>query len=108
MEKLFNCTHFSVDCVENDPVDIRCGGPGFLGFDFYVLTEQVDEMETFTRETLKELEVPLMGFQRLETVELPKEKVWTKRRIAEEINNDAPMLQSAEERAIELRLYYNK
>lgn len=24
----------SIDLVENDPVDIRCGGPRWLGFDF--------------------------------------------------------------------------
>lgn len=108
MEKLFNCTHFSVDCVENDPVDARCGGPGFLGFDFYVLTEQIDEMETFTREALKEFEVPLIGFRILEKIDLPEEKVWTKEKIVAEIQNDAQYLQSAEERAISLRLFYEE
>ena len=39
MEKeLVKCTEIGVDCVENDPVDIRCGGPEYLGFDFFVLT----------------------------------------------------------------------
>lgn len=31
---LIRCSKISVDCVSNDPVDIRCGGPEFLGFDF--------------------------------------------------------------------------
>ena len=103
MEKLYNCTHLSIDCVENDPVDIRCGGPGFLGFDFFVLTEKVDEMETFTRMALQECEIPIQGFQRLETIDLPEEKVWTKERIVESIKTDAAYLISAEEHAQSLR-----
>ena len=103
MGKLYNCTHLSIDCVENDPVDIRCGGPGFLGFDFFVLTEKVDEMETFTRMALQECEIPIQGFQRLETIDLPEEKVWTKERIVESIKSDAAYLISAEEHAQSLR-----
>ena len=34
MEKIINCTRIAVDCVANDPVDIKCGGPEYLGFDF--------------------------------------------------------------------------
>ena len=103
MEKLINCTHLSIDCVEIDPADIRCGGPGFLGFDFFVATEKVEEMETFTRMALKECEVPVQGFQRLETKDLPEDKVWTKEKIVESIQNDAAYLISAEEHAQSLR-----
>ena len=35
MEKI-KCRKISVDSVYNDPVDIRCGGPEYLGFDFFV------------------------------------------------------------------------
>lgn len=34
--KKVNCVKISVNCVANDPVDIRCGGPNYLGFDFFV------------------------------------------------------------------------
>lgn len=34
-----------VDCVKNDPVDISCGGPDYLGFDFYVQKDKVKEMK---------------------------------------------------------------
>ena len=35
-KKLIKCSRIGVDCVANDPVDIRCGGPEYLGFDFNV------------------------------------------------------------------------
>lgn len=28
-ERIIVCSHISVDCVVNDPVDVRCGGPDF-------------------------------------------------------------------------------
>ena len=28
------CWRMSIDCVPNDPVDTRAGGPAYLGFDF--------------------------------------------------------------------------
>ena len=61
-------------------------------------------MEAFTRMALQECEIPLKGFQRLETKNLPKDKVWTKERIVQEIKNDAAYLISAEEHAQSLRL----
>lgn len=42
---LIRCSQISVDCVANDPVDIRCGGPEYLGFDFNVRVEQTEEMK---------------------------------------------------------------
>ena len=44
---LIRCSQISVDCVANDPVDIRCGGPEYLGFDFNVRVEQTEEMKKF-------------------------------------------------------------
>ena len=44
MEKI-KCKKISVDSVYNDPVDIRCGGPEYLGFDFYVKEEEVKDLE---------------------------------------------------------------
>ena len=52
---LIRCSKISVDCVSNDPVDIRCGGPEFLGFDFYVREENTKEMTKFIIMTLDNL-----------------------------------------------------
>lgn len=49
-----------VDCVKNDPVDISCGGPDYLGFDFYVQKDKVKEMKDFVSTTLSVLEVPVV------------------------------------------------
>lgn len=34
MKNLVRCSQISVDCMANDPMDIRLGGPEYLGFDF--------------------------------------------------------------------------
>ena len=69
-----------VDCERNDPVDIRCGGPQILGFDFFVKDENVDEMISFVKEQLKLNHLPLMA---ITTVSAPTEaKLWTKEMIA--------------------------
>lgn len=52
-EKMISCSHISVDCVVNDPVDVRCGGPDFLGFDFFVRQEETDYMMQAIKITLK-------------------------------------------------------
>ena len=44
MTNNITCNKIAVDCVHNDPVDIRCGGPLYLGFDFFVKKEETDEM----------------------------------------------------------------
>lgn len=50
-----------VDCERNDPVDIRCGGPVTLGFDFFVNDEEADNMISFIKEELKKNNRPLMA-----------------------------------------------
>ena len=50
-----------VDCERNDPIDIRCGGPITLGFDFFVKDEETDDMISFIREELKKNNRPLMA-----------------------------------------------
>ena len=57
---LIRCSQISVDCVANDPVDIRCGGPEYLGFDFNVRVEQTEEMKKFIAVTLEIFEIPLI------------------------------------------------
>jgi len=93
-KKLIKCSIIGVDCVENDPVDIRCGGPEFLGFDFNVKEEETEEMKKFITVTLETLEVPLTNLYVRGTKELEEKDVWDKKRIVEEIQADAEYLQS--------------
>ncbi len=91
-EKNILCTCLGVDCVANDPVDINCGGPGYLGFDFSVPKEQTKEMANFIAETLNSFNIPLERIYRNGEKELKKEQVWTKERIVEEIKKESEYL----------------
>lgn len=91
---LINCSKICVNCVANDPVDIRCGGPEYLGFDFSVKEEETDEIKKFIVLTLESLEIPLTKIYVGEKTTLTEKDVWTKERIVEEIKKDASYLQS--------------
>lgn len=54
-----NVTHLSVNCLPNDPVDVRCGGPQHLGFDFVVLREHATEAIGLILRVLGEVHKPL-------------------------------------------------
>lgn len=49
-----------VNCEENDPVDIRCGGPRILGFDFYVRNNMGDIIEDKIRTLLTKYNRPVI------------------------------------------------
>lgn len=90
--KLIKCSKISVNCTANDPVDIRCGGPKFLGFDFNVREDQASEMTKFIIMTLNELEVPLIDIETTGTIDVGEQDIWTKQRIVQEIQKDAEYL----------------
>lgn len=90
---LIRCSRISVDCVHNDPVDIRCGGPTYLGFDFNVREEQVEEMKMFIELTLNEFSVPLVDLYVSGIADVNEKNVWTKERIVKAISDDAKYLQ---------------
>ena len=102
MKNKVNCTNICVECVANDPVDIRCGGPKYLGFDFPVKDTELEEMKSFIYDTLEEAEVPIIRMYLGAKKELEENSIWTKPRIVKEINKDAAYLQSEAQR------YYNK
>lgn len=93
-KKLIKCSRIGVDCVANDPVDIRCGGPEYLGFDFNVKEEETEEMKKFIAVTLETLEVPLANLYVSGTKEVEEKDVWTKERIVQAVKDDAEYLQS--------------
>lgn len=98
MEKI-KCRKISVDSVYNDPVDIRCGGPEYLGFDFFVKEDEIKVMSTFITDTLNKYGVPLNGMYVVGDIYLLSEdKVWTKERIDECIKRDASYLISESKR----------
>lgn len=97
-KNLIRCSQISVNCVANDPVDIRGGGPIYLGFDFNVKEEQTEEMKCFIEEALQSFQVPLTSLYVTGTIDLEKKNVWTKERIVDAISDDAEYLQNQAER----------
>ena len=93
-DKIIHCEKISVDCVENDPVDVKCGGPDYLGFDFSVPKKQTKEMIKFIVEALNTLEVPLVSIYSSGERDVEESKVWTKEKIVREIKKDANYLKS--------------
>ena len=89
---LVKCTRISVDCVTNDPVDIRCGGPEYLGFDFNVRKKDAEEMKKFIIVTLSSFEIPIKNLYFSGTINLNEENIWTKERIVKAIKKDAEFL----------------
>ena len=87
------CTNLGVDCVINDPVDVRAGGTQYLGFDFNVRQEEVDAMMEFIPTALKEYGVPLIRITKnTEGIEVVESKVWTRERIVDCIEDQSEML----------------
>jgi hypothetical protein len=96
--KTVHCTTIGVDCVANDPVDIRAGGPEYLGFDFSVRTKDYDHMKEFIIDTLLGYEVPIIGIYKAGEKDLPRDRVWTETTIAAEIRKDAAYLKAEAQR----------
>lgn len=90
---LIKCSRISVNCVVNDPVDVRCGCPAYLGFDFNVKAKQAEDMKKFIVLALEKFEVPLANMYVSGTIDLSEKDVWTKERIIKSTNNDAEYLQ---------------
>lgn len=92
MEKqLVKCSRIGVDCVINDPVDVRCGGSQYLGFNFNVLDEKVDSTKKYIEATLKSFGVPFIGFT-TECIEVKEEQLWDEDRIFDCISEEADYL----------------
>ena len=91
---LIRCSQISVDCVLNDPVDIRCGGPEYLGFDFFVNEEKAQEMIKFITLAIENFNIPLVNIYVANTYNLNHKEIWTKERIIKDIKANAEYLQS--------------
>ena len=83
--KTFKGIKIAVDCIKNDPVDVRCGGPRMLGYDFIVREEEKDEMMKFIKETIEEFGLPLESIYVWGEGDYPIDSLWTKERVIAEI-----------------------
>lgn len=89
MKKMISCSHLDVKCAINDPVDVRCGGPQYVGFDFYVEESKTPAMTKYIEGALKELSVPLIEIENKGLIDIEESKVWTEERIFDEISDNA-------------------
>jgi len=81
---------YNIACERNDSVDIRCGGPATLGYDFGVNPdENKDEIIKFLRKTLKKYNRPIIGISTTIQKEFPINYLWTKEKMEECIKNNS-------------------
>lgn len=82
----------SVDVCRNDPVDIRAGGPEWLGFDFFVEKDSSEEMIKFIKVSLEHLGLPVASIGVVDSQVMSKKDIWDRTRILEALNNQADYL----------------
>tara|TARA_B100000614_G_scaffold262909_1_gene300634 strand:+ start:153916 stop:154203 length:288 start_codon:yes stop_codon:yes gene_type:complete len=72
-----------IDCERNDDVDIRCGGPAVLGFDFLVpFEEKTPDLRKWLQATLSKHDRPVMSISISRSKEwVVKGRLWGKRRM---------------------------
>ena len=94
------CSKISVDCIHNDPVDVRAGGAEILGYDFFVDANDAERLVTVIEGAITELKLPLMGISILDKgrLQLDKEQVWTDERILQCIADESDIIISEAER----------
>lgn len=88
------CSKISVDCIKNDPVDVRAGGADILGYDFFVKQTDANRLVGVIEHTIKELKLPLMGISIKDDGKLllSKEQVWTEDRILKCIVDESDVI----------------
>lgn len=86
--KLLNV--IAVDCTYNDPVDIKAGGSKILGYDFYVLPEETEELMKFIQVSIEKLEIPLQSIY--VKGQINSNSIWNKERILAALVKDAEYL----------------
>jgi hypothetical protein len=71
--------HVDIACDRNDPVDVRCGGPAVLGYDFFVSPdEDVEDLKKFLENCIKKYRRPFMGISTSSHKDFPVENLWTR------------------------------
>ena len=70
-----------VDCEANDPIDIKIGGPNYLGFDFFVEDKDAKNMKKFILSELTKNKLPCIGIH-ITDEPRPNVKAWDKKMIS--------------------------
>ena len=99
-----------MDCIQNDPVDIRAGGAKILGYDYFVRQEEATALIKLVSQTLEELKIRVMDF-RVEDegkLRLAEKEVWTKERIVQNLIDDSDTVRSEYERRLRNGTYRQK
>ena len=77
---LYKAKHYMINCARNDLVDIRCGGPLFTGYDFYIDADLPKEkVIKWLKMALEKSGKPCIGINTLATINV--EKLWTQKDI---------------------------
>jgi hypothetical protein len=84
-ESIVDAVLLVIDCEKNDRVDIRCGGPEYLGYDFVVEKDKKDEFIKFIRETIHDNYQPLHSIREEFHENIKKMNLWTKTDIQQHI-----------------------
>ena len=80
--------HYDVSCEHNDSVDIKCGGPVILGYNFIVSPDENQvEMIKFLENCIKKYDRPFMGISTNIIKDFPIDKLWKKEKIEDCIKN---------------------
>lgn len=85
------CSRISVNCVLNDPVEVLCGGPEFLGFDFAVREEETTDLQNVILMALESNEVPVIRLNVGKT-RATESSLWSSEQIIKEIEHEAEYL----------------
>jgi hypothetical protein len=79
---LYKAKHYVINCERNDDVDIRCGGPPFTGFDFYIDADlSKTKVIRWLKLALKKSGHPCLSVNALGVREV--QELWTQKRIWE-------------------------
>ena len=79
------CLQLHVNSVANNPANIMSGEPYYLGFDFFIKKDDINEMIKFVSLVLNELDVPLINMTILGEKDLNNDDILTKKEIVKEI-----------------------
>jgi hypothetical protein len=81
--------HVEVSSEMNDPVDVKCGGPAVLGYDFYINPdEDTRNIETLIRRCMRKKNQPIMGVSFDVEKDYPVKNLWTRKMIEDCIKNN--------------------
>lgn len=80
---------YNIACERNDPVDIRCGGPAMLGYDFGVSPDENEtEIKEFLEATVKKYKRPFIRITTSKQKNFPVKHLWTKEKMEDCIKNN--------------------